>query len=552
MRTRLVATIGLLSALWVGCDGCDKKGPISAPTRYIPADAEVVLEVADVGVGLKAREAVLARYGALVSKEQVAGIQKELTLTLGFDPTTAEGLAQAGLPTHGRAAAQLTRDARGALWVVPVGDPAKLAASLDKAIKGRVTVDGTREEKIGGADVTVFETQFGEQKVVVAARTFTGGYALVGLGRDAVELVKKALALPTEQSVETHAEYQALAKQLGNDWALRMISPTGGETLRGALKAASRAIPEARLLVRDELSAVRSVGWVLELGLDGAVARAQARLTPEGQALSQKIFAVDPDPGEGVKAVMLPQAVVSVQAALHPAAILDVLAPADTPSRAQFDQVSAKVKADLGADLEEEVLPLLTGHAAVAMGLGDLTGISFQQLVGNPRAVMWTSAAVGVKDPAAAVDLEERLDEGLKVRGLSIVSRDVAGKAVRSVMPPAQGDKAPAPLAETMAFGKAWMFANEPALTDQILKNTAAPSALGGRPGVAVEVNFLQLAKQAESFRFGDLPIIYRSVLARILDVVRLLNTARVRIHPNADGIELKAELTMMPVKSGS
>ncbi|MCB9651432.1 MAG: hypothetical protein H6730_33285 [Deltaproteobacteria bacterium] len=304
--------------------------------------------------------------------------------------------------------------------------------------------------------------------------------------------------------------------------------------------------------MRDELSAVKSVGWVLELGIDGAVARAQARLTPEGQALSQKIFAVDPDPGEGVKAVMLPQAVVSVQAALHPAAILDALAPADTPSRAQFDQVSAKVKADLGADLEKEVLPLLTGHAAVAMGLGDLTGISFQQLVGNPRAVMWTSAAVGVKDPAAAVELEQRLDEGLKVRGLSIVSRDVAGKAVRSLMPPAQGDKAPAPLAETMAFGKAWMFANEPALTDQILKNTAAPSALGGRPGVAVEVNFLQLAKQAESFRFGDLPIIYRSVLARILDVVRLLNTARVRIHPNADGIELKAELTMMPVKSGS
>ena len=63
MRTRLVATIGLLSALWVGCDGCDKKGPISAPTRYIPADAEVVLEVADVGVGLKAREAVLAIPG---------------------------------------------------------------------------------------------------------------------------------------------------------------------------------------------------------------------------------------------------------------------------------------------------------------------------------------------------------------------------------------------------------------------------------------------------------------------------------------------------------
>jgi hypothetical protein len=552
MQSRLVVSVGLLSAVWAGCDGCSQKAPDSAPTRYIPSDAEVVLEVADVGLLVQARQAALAHYGSLVSKEQMEGLQKELTLTMGFDPTTPEGLAQAGLPAQGRVAGQLAKDARGALWVIPSADAVKLAASLDKAIKGRVTVDGSHVEKAGDVEVTVFETQFGDQKVVVAARAFTGGYALVGLGREAVTLVKRALALPAEESVEGQAEYKALAEQLGTSWAVRMISPTGGETLRGALKTASRAVPEARALLREELSAIKSVGWVLELGLSGATARAQVRLTPEGLALSQKLFAVDPEPGDGVRAVTLPQAVISLQAALHPTAVLELMAPKGSPERDQYEKVAARVKTDLGADLDAEVVPLLTGHLALAVGLGDLSGVSFQQLMGNPRAVMWTAAGLGVKDPEAAVALEKRMDEGLKARGLEIVPREVSGKTVRSLMPPKQGDKPPAALAETTAFGKAWMFSNEAVLTEQIIKNTGASSALGGRPGLALEVSFVQLAKQVESFRFGDLPIIYRSVLARILDVVRLLNTARVRVHPNGDGIELKAELTLMPVKSGS
>ena len=135
-------------------------------------------------------------------------------------------------------------------------------------------------------------------------------------------------------------------------------------------------------------------------------------------------------------------------------------------------------------------------------------------------------------------------------RGFSIVTRDVKGKPIRGVLPPKDptAPEDPAPMVETSGFGGAWIFANEQALMDRVAGNEAGASGLGGQGGVYLEVNFAELNKQISAFRFGDLPVLYRSLLAKVLDAVKLLSSAKLRVHPSPDGVSMSGELELVPL----
>lgn len=535
--------------LAVGCDGCSGKAKTGSPLQFIAADADAVLEIRDIGLLIRARQGATQSFGSLLPKAQIESLQKELQLSLGFDPSTAEGLAKAGLPAKGAIAANILSSGKGAVWVFPVADPVKLKPLLQKVLQSRVSIDATRIEKIGPAEVTVFETQFGADKLTVAAHVFSQGYVLVALGRDALDLLKGALSVKPEASVARSAEYAALIKSLDTNWDVRMTSPKGGETLKGALRTASRSVPEAKALIRDELTAVKGVGWSATFSARGLTVQGSLRLDEKGLALSKKVFAPEGAPDSGVKAVGVPQSVMFAQVGLHAKTVLDLIAPVGSPARARIDRASDRAQKDLSLDIKEELIPLLTGHGAVALGLGGLDKLSFKELMGNPRGALWTAFGLGVKDPAAAVALEKRLDPGLKARTLEIVTRTVAEQTVRSVVPPKDPiSGAQAPLVETSGFGGAWVFANEPALMDQVIKNTTAANALGGDSGVYVEVNFRELNTQLSAFRYGDLPILYRSLLAKVMDGLKLLDSAKIRVQPVAEGVSLNAELNILPL----
>ena len=210
--------------------------------------------------------------------------------------------------------------------------------------------------------------------------------------------------------------------------------------------------------------------------------------------------------------------------------------------RRQLDAVFGRMKKDIATDVEKEVLPLLSGQAAAALGVGDLSKRSFAELAGNPRGVLWTAFGLGVNDPKKAVEIEKRLDPGLTARNLKVVDRKVADISVRSVQP-ADG----APLVETMIQNGAWLFSNEKVITDLIAQNQAAPDLLKGKPGLAAEVRFRTLAKAVKSFRMGGLPVLYRSLLAKALDVLNLLDTLRVVARPTQDGLQFEAQLSLIP-----
>lgn len=543
----LTLAVGLLA----GCDGCSKREPeAGSPLRFVPADADAVLEIRDIGLLIQAREGVAKHFSSFVPPAQLEGLQKELTRAYGFDPSTAAGLKGAGLPTKGRIVANIEADGKGAVWILPVEDQKKLEPNLLRLVKSRISVDETKTKKVGANTLTIYETQFGAEKIIVAAHVFEGAHVLIAAGRKSVELLETALALKPEACVDKSKEYQALVADLPKNWDLRMTSATGGEALQGALRTAARAVPEARALSGAKLDTISSVGWSANVSATGVDVKAKVRLTEAGRAQVDKVFATAAKPSPGVRSVAIPEAIVHAQVAMDVQGLIDLLAPVGSPARGRIDRAKEQAKADSNIDFEKEILPLLTGHVALSMGVGGLDKVSFQELVGNPQAVLWTAAAVGVKEVPAAIALEKRMDDGLKEMKIDIVERDVDGKTIRSLVPPTPPnvEAKPAPLVETTGFEGAWVFANEPALMDRIAKNEAGASALGGKGGLYLELNLIELNKQLSAFRYGNLPVIYRSLLAKVMDAVKLLASAKLRVQPDEDGVRLSAELALVPL----
>src|SRR5205823_1675660 len=109
-------------------------------------------------------------------------IEQQATLALGFDPATEKGLEDAGLPKEGPIACEIASGGQGALWVIPVKDPAKLEKAIDHIVRARVNVEASEKTKVGDKDATVMTSTFGPEKIVVAAYAFDRGHALIGAG----------------------------------------------------------------------------------------------------------------------------------------------------------------------------------------------------------------------------------------------------------------------------------------------------------------------------------------------------------------------------------
>lgn len=540
MRSHLSSlTLLVVLGLLPGCSGCDKGG--GDPRRYVRQDAEAILEVKDLGIFTRAREKLLTSFGAVVSPQQVEGLQHELSLRLGFDPSTPEGLEAAGLPKVGAVVVQLADGGSSALWVVPVADPGKFATTLDKVVRSRASIDEVTKETVEGQELTIFASAFGAEKVAVATYTHHRGFGLIGVGSKGKALVSAALTLKAEDTIERHPEYQAQVQALGQAWEVRLISPSGALALQGALRTASRALPLRGLDQHPALAHLKSAGWALELGGNQAKVQGRLRLDAEGLAQSKALFAPKGAPNPGVLAVDLPRAVVFLQVAGSVTGLLDALAPAGTPPRARLDALYAKVKTDLSTDVEKEVLPILTGHVALALGLGDLTGRGVDSLMQNPLALLWTAAGLGVDDPNALLAVERRLDPGLSAQGFQIGGREVGGVKIRSVTQATAAG--PATLVESFGRDKGMVLANEPAIADQLATHQGT-DRLGGQPGLALEVHFSELSRALAAVDLGTAPLLFRSMIAKGLEALASLDNLQAKVRPTEDGVGLEATLS--------
>lgn len=531
-----------LAALQIGCESCGTTR--SEPSiHFVPKDAEAVLEVRDVRLLVRLREGITKNLSAFVTPAQVESLRDELVLTLGFDPSTEEGLEKAGLKKQGSIAVQIADGGRSGLWVLPISDATKFGQTVQNVAAARVGVSKTTTEKTERGEITLLQSEFGPDLVTVAAYATKGGVGLIGAGKEAKALVAAGLATTAETSVASHPEYGKQVGALGTSWEVRMISPSGGKALSSALELLSRRVGP----IGDQ-SAVKhlvSAGWSADLTRSGVKAQGNLRLDEAGLEKAKKLFVPDGKTPAGVRAVDIPGAAILLQVGGDPDALIATLFPPGSPNRARLDTFFTKVKDDTSTDVEQEVLPLLSGHGSVAFGVGDLTNVPFRALARNPMAAMWTAFAVGVKDEKTILAIEKRLDPSLEDERFKVTSRNAAGKDVRVVTAISPRTGASSTLVETFGKQGAMVFSNEPQMTNVIVANEQGRDLLGAEGGLALQVRFDVIAERLKTFPVQSLPALFRAMARKAVEAVGILDRLTLEVRPSKDGVSMTGELSL-------
>lgn len=541
---RALALLALsMAALHVGCKGCGTE-PSEPSINFVPKEAEAVLEVRDIRLLVRLREGITKNLSAFVTPAQVESLRQELLLTLGFDPSSDEGLTKAGLKKKGSIAVQLEDGGRSALWVLPIADAKKFGLTVQNVAAARVGVSKTTTEKSKAGEITVLQSEFGPDLVTVAAYATKGSVGFIGAGKKAKALVSAALATTAKTSVASHPEYAKQVGALGQRWELRMISPSGGKALSSALALLSRRM-SAPIADPGAAKHLISAGWSADLTRSGVKAQGKLRLDEEGLATAKKLFVPEGKTPAGVRAIDIPGAALLLQVAGDPDALIATLFPSGSPNRARLDAFFAKVKEDTDTDVEKEVLPLLSGHGSAAFGVGDLSNVPFRSLARNPMAALWTTFSVGVKDEKTILAIEKRLDPSLEGERFKVTSRNAAGKDVRVVSAVSPRTGATSTLVETFGKKGAMVFSNEPQMTNLIVANDKGRDLLEGQGGLALQVRFDVIAERLKTFPVQSLPAIFRAMARKAVEAVGLLDRLTLHVSPAKDGLSMSGQLEL-------
>ena len=526
----------------IGLSSCGlfKSEPSFHPLDFVRKDAEAVVELRDISMLVKLRELLANHFGAAISKADIEQVQEELKLGLGFDPTTVEGLKGVGLATKGPVVADVSGDGAEAVWVLPLADIKTFAPVFETVMKSRGGADDVKTETKDGVSVTVFSGEYGPQKLIRAAYATAKGHIIIGTGAEAVDRVVQAVKIPKDGSVRKNDIYAKFDKRLGRTYEIRLIAPAGG----AALVKAFETVPSAELAsLKPTLEQVEGYGWTVNYDQNAAKMSGFATLKAEGQKQLNGVFAVKGKAPGGVRAVNLPNAVIFVQASGQPNALLDVLVPPNSSGRRNLDEAVLKVKNDLDVDIMGSILPNLSGHVALSVGLGDLTDVGFSQLVGNPLGVMWTAFSASAKDPAKLSQTEAKLEGKLKERNVTMKTRKVKGTEIRDFMPALPDGTTADPLFTTFTHDGAWGFSVEPVVATKVVENGNGVDGLGGKPGFFMEFRLALLSAQLRKFKIRELPPLYRSFVVKALDYLSLFDAVTTKVEPASDGIRVQGEL---------
>ncbi len=526
---RVFARAALLLALPVSCsDGCSQ-GTGGDPRRFVSADAEVVVELSDLASLPSVREAIEARFEAAIPAADRQAAKEELARSLGFDPLTKEGLTAAGLAASGPVVGGI-KDGT-ALWVVPVGHRGKFVTTVGRLVEARATTE-QRSEKVDGVELTVFGRSFGDELAEVAAVAVRGGLGFVGVGSSAKAEVVAALGRQESASILGSEAYRRLASATGDAWWIRGVFPRGSEALAGVLRAAGRQAP----IAADDaaVKGVEGASWALDLDGDGARVRGKVELKGAALTEAQALFRPSGPVVPGLRALDLPAAAAYVRVHGDAKALLERFAPPNSRTRRRL----GRVLRDLGMASETEVVEDLTGQAALAVGVGDLSQVEFKQIVGNPMSVLWTAFALGVKAPDKFGVIPDEMKEQLEARGFTVSKRTVGKAELTSVV---TTDNPEVVLVESAAMPGAVLYSNERAVTDAILGAGAVPEAV--QAGLLVDLRLGQLARELRRFPSGRLPIMVRQVITRATDALTLLDRLALEVEAVDDGLRVDAAL---------
>ena len=562
-RRRLLAA-GLAAASLAavaGCKGFTTERP--QPSRFVAGSADGVIELASVSVLADRKGELRAILGTVFPGGQLQALEGQIVRGLGFDPTTVEGLQSAGLPKSGPVAVRIADRGRGALWIVPVADTEKFSKAFRTLAENRASIDADEQKKVGKHTVRELSTSWGAGTITVATLAMREGFAFVGVGRRATALVLEALDLDPKNSVLQNAEYQALDATLGKAHAARFIVPTA--TVSAAMLVNRRELGSD--LLSQMARSMKSIAWGFDLSKAAIHVRGRVRVHDDALSRVEKILISKTPPPAGVLGVAALDGLLHVNLAGDPVALVAELAPEGSQARAGLEPAIARLNADLGLDVETDILPKLSGHAAVAVGVGDLSRAQdIAALIRNPAMAFWTSAGVGVTgDASEAIGaLWPKVDPVLRGRGLIRDTRKIEDVAVTVIGLPDATNPEKVPenrvVLETFDAGNAWLLANTRQRSDKLVSAIHKPpkDPLAGQGGLRAELTFGGLAtalRQVDVVKLagsGVGALTVRAMLAKILNVLDGLDAAilNVRAAPDGLSVELDVKLAERPESS--
>lgn len=509
-----IALLGAL-ALAPACDGCRSQPSAAGAPSYISLQDDVVV-VGDVSWAADGYQAWKRVWDTILTEAQLAQAEQELGLVLGFNPVDLDAVGDAGLRPSGQWAAGWAAERDHWVIALPASDPAKLKDTVIDYARRRL---GTEPREAEG--VTSLISTFGPEEVERGAVSVRGDVVLWVLGRDATRVSSSVALLSQEASAASLGgaadEKVGLRGRVDVDgpalaaWA-RRSRVRDGERIAGVIAAWATRFDFALSLTPEGLD----LDGRLALTEDGRGALKQA--TPEGGASLA-----------AVRSVAVPDAIVSVVGALNPQFLFETLLPADSEARRAIDE--ARARGQLVIDLEKEVVPALSGSFALALGAGDLSELSFRELVGAPERNLWSAFAIGRAPDVEASPYDFLMKSAEETEAIQLDRRNVADVEIIALR--TSGTLA-TELAQTP---KAWFGTNEPAIMNRILAQEASESTAPSL--LEADVRFAELARALKSFRAASLPLFVRATWAQILDAVDLLGAAELEISEDEGGLQV-------------
>lgn len=518
-----LALAASLAAALVACDGCRERTRSPGAARFVSSDDDVVL-MGDVAAGAHAMTAWQRVFETILTEAQRAQAKQELALTLGFDPLDVEALKTAGFDTGAQWAAgwSATRDH----WVVA------LPASDAKKLQDTVVEFGRRRfgaEAREASGVTRLVTAFGTEEVERAAVATRDDVVLWVVGRDAARVLT-SIAPKAEPEIAACSAEEDVCGRVKVDgptlatWA-RRARVRDGERLANELASRSTRIDFGLAFSERGLD----LDGELQLNQAGREALEQAR--PDG---SKNLGAV--------RAVAVPDAIVVALGAVDPELIFETVVPEGSETRKAIDD--ARAQGRLAFDVEKQLVPALSGAFGLAAGAGDLSELSFRELVGAPQKALWTAFALGRRPGVEASPYDQILASARETPAIEVDRRTLDEVEITAFR------TAGTLLTELAEADDAWFAANEPAVMNRILGSTSADAA--APPLLRVEARFTELHRVLKTFRAGSLPLFVRATWAQILDAVKLLDTASVEAKALDGALGAEFELRLRPLEASA
>ncbi|HET8538377.1 MAG TPA: hypothetical protein VFL83_00765 [Anaeromyxobacter sp.] len=384
---RLVLAAAALAVL--ACRG--RRAP--PPERFVPADAATAIVLPETGRAARDLAALHATVAGFPGAAELAGLRGNLATQLGFDPLDPDALEDAGFdPRRGAALASVDRvraqggePVRRAILVLPLRDPPRVEALLQRLARDRMGATERIAEPHGAFSVVVLRAPgatAASLSYAVVERT-----ALLATGGAGPAAVAEAAALAPEASLSQASAWASARRALGDEPSVMWWLPPGSPFLAGmwAAKdgmAAGIAAARGRLRARAALLLGAREPSFRALAADGKAAGAVGRLAPDAQLAGR---------WDGDFAALGKKLAPIVPAA----------------ERARL--------ARRGIDLERDVFGVLAPGGALAISLApglDLSGLTYAAARADPLKAVQFELVLPVKDPAAAEATSARLAGG--------------------------------------------------------------------------------------------------------------------------------------------